>query len=125
MSAEVIAVIAFDNISPFQLSVPCMVFGEDRRNRNAPTFTLLVCSAEEEALRSDSGFGIVVSHTLRDVERADIVIVPSWRDTNEAPPQRLLAALRAAHERGTCSYDTVVVEALTTRITMVEDQLYM
>jgi transcriptional regulator GlxA family with amidase domain len=31
---------------------------------------------------------------------ADIVIVPSWRDPAERPPQPLLAALVAAHRRG-------------------------
>ncbi|TIT52957.1 MAG: GlxA family transcriptional regulator, partial [Mesorhizobium sp.] len=30
MTAPIIAVLAFDGISPFHLSVPCLVFGADR-----------------------------------------------------------------------------------------------
>jgi transcriptional regulator GlxA family with amidase domain len=32
--------------------------------------------------------------------KADVVIVPSWRDVNERPPETFLRALRAAHARG-------------------------
>ena len=40
--ADTFAVIAFDGISPFHLSVPCTVFGEDRRDAGVPLFKLLV-----------------------------------------------------------------------------------
>ncbi|GFE62275.1 GlxA family transcriptional regulator [Geobacter sp. AOG2] len=100
MHTQTIAVIAFDHISPFHLSVPCMVFGEDQRNPDAPRFNLMVCAAGKGVLRSSAGFEIRAHHTLRDAERADIVIVPSWRDTDEAPPESLLTTLVAAHRRG-------------------------
>lgn len=96
----VIAVIAFDGISPFHLSVPCAVFGRDRTGADIPEFELLVCSAEGDHLQTSAGFSIVISHGLEDLSRAEIVIVPSWRDTGERPPQALLAALRHAHQRG-------------------------
>jgi transcriptional regulator GlxA family with amidase domain len=100
MSDETIAVIAFSGISPFQLSVPCMVFGEDRDQSGVPRFKLMVCAVEPGMLQSNSGFGIVTRHSLRDLEKADIVIVPTWANAGEEPPQQLLTALRSAHERG-------------------------
>lgn len=100
MDVQTIAVIAFDHISPFHLSVPCMVFGEDQRNPDAPRFQLMVCAAGRGPLHSSAGFEIRAHHTLRDAERADIVIVPSWRDTDETPPESLLLALNRAHKRG-------------------------
>lgn len=96
----VVAVIAFDGISPFHLSVPCAVFGRDRTGADMPEFELLVCSAEGDHLQTSAGFFIVTSHGLEDLSRAEIIIVPSWRDTAEMPPAALLDALRHAHERG-------------------------
>jgi transcriptional regulator GlxA family with amidase domain len=96
----VVAVVAFDGISPFHLSVPCLVFGEDRRDLGVPRFDLRVCAAEPGPLRSVAGFGITTRHGLATLRRADVVIVPSWRDTAEPAPAALLDALRSAHRRG-------------------------
>ncbi len=100
MQAETIAVIAFDQISPFLLAMPCTVFRDDPARPDAPRFRLLVCSAEKRTLQSSAGFAIQTRHTLRDLEQADIVIVPSWRDPTEMPPISLLNSLRKAHKRG-------------------------
>lgn len=100
MTADTVAVVAFDRISPFHLSVPCAVFGENRRDAGVPPFRLLVCAAERGPLRTTAGFEILAPHGLRALERARTVIVPSWRDPLEAPPAPLLAALRRAAARG-------------------------
>jgi transcriptional regulator GlxA family with amidase domain len=100
MQAETIAVIAFDRISPFLLAMPCTVFRDDPAWPDAPRFRMLVCSAEKRTLQSSAGFAIQTRHTLKDVEQADIVIVPSWRDPQELPPEPLLNCLRKAHQRG-------------------------
>ncbi len=98
--STIIAVVAFDRISPFHLSVPCLVFGEARAALGLPAFDLRVCAGEAGALRATSGFGIAPSHSLSALARADIVIVPTWRDPAEPPPPALLKALRRAHARG-------------------------
>jgi transcriptional regulator GlxA family with amidase domain len=95
-----VAIVAFDCISPFHLSVPCMIFGEDRRELGAPRFNTLVCAMERVPLRTSVGFDIGIKHGLEVLRRAQIVIVPSWRDTGERPPEKLLDALRRAHRRG-------------------------
>lgn len=94
-----LAVVAFDRISPFHLSVPCLVF-EPRPEPDLPRFDLRVCAAESGPLRARVGFGFQASHGLRALAWADTVIVPSWRDGNERPPAPLLRALARAHERG-------------------------
>ncbi|WGS49254.1 helix-turn-helix domain-containing protein [Paraburkholderia sp. D15] len=97
---HVVAVIAFDRISPFHLSVPCVVFGEDRGAGGLPEFDFRVCAAEPGTLTTTAGFSIAVTHGLDALDDADTIIVPSWRDPDETPPAALLAALRAAHQRG-------------------------
>lgn len=97
-----IAVVAFDGISPFHLSVPCMVFGEERTSQGAPRFRVQVCALERGPLRTGAGFTIATAHGLAAIRRAQIVIVPSWHGAGEAVPEALLQALRAAHRRGAC-----------------------
>ncbi|WP_187313344.1 GlxA family transcriptional regulator [Lysobacter capsici] len=94
-----LAVVAFDRISPFHLSVPCLVF-ENRGEGDLPPFDLRVCAAEPAPLRTRAGFDIATRHGLKSLDWADTVIVPSWRDGEERPPEALLKALRRAHERG-------------------------
>lgn len=96
----VVAVVAFDGISPFHLSVPCLVFGEDYAGGGVPRFDLRVCAAEPCTLRTTAGFTIGAPHGLDAIDEADIVIVPSWRDAHQTPHDALLASLRAAHARG-------------------------
>ena len=100
MHAATIAVVAFDRISPFHLSVPCAVFGEDRRDAGVPLFEVLVCGATKGTLTTSAGFSLTGLHSLRALDRADIIIVPSWRDPNEEPPKVLVSALRKAGKRG-------------------------
>jgi len=97
---ETIAVVAFDGISPFHLSVPCMVFGEDRTEAGDSRFRLLVCGVEPGPLRTTAGFTLTVPHGLEAIRRAQIVIVPSWRDDRRPAPPALIRALQAAHRRG-------------------------
>ena len=100
MQSDTIAVIAFDGISPFHLSVPCAVFGEDRRDIGVPRFEVVVCGVERGVLKTSIGFGLNRLQGLDAAQRAGIVIVPSWRNPHEVPPRPLLNTLRAAFEQG-------------------------
>lgn len=93
-----VAIAAFNGIRPFHLSVPCAVFGEAAGAE--PLFDVRVCAVEPDELRSQIGFTIGTRYGLRELERAQIVVVPSWRDASESAPSPLLAALRRAHRRG-------------------------
>jgi transcriptional regulator GlxA family with amidase domain len=97
---HVVAAIAFDGISPFHLSVPCVVFGENRDAGGVPVFDFRVCALEAGTLSTTAGFSIAATHGLKALDDAHTIIVPSWRDPDEAPPAELLEALRRAHARG-------------------------
>ncbi|RSZ42688.1 MULTISPECIES: helix-turn-helix domain-containing protein [unclassified Variovorax] len=99
-TAETVAVVAFDGISPFHLSVPCMVFGEDRTETGESRFRVKVCAPEPGELRTNAGFALVVPHGLEAIRRAQIVVVPSWHDDCSVAPPELIRALQAAHRRG-------------------------
>ena len=99
MSQHLIAVVAFDRISPFHLAVPCVVFG-DAQPAGGAAYQLRVCAAESGPLRTTAGFSLAVEHGLEALAEADTIIVPSWRDPAERPPPALLEALIAADRRG-------------------------
>lgn len=92
-----IAVVAFDQISPFHLSVPCLIFGD--HHPGIPKFDFKVCSSDTK-VRTTAGFSLHIEDDLNSLEDADIVIVPSWRNPEERPPEVLLNAVLAAHQRG-------------------------
>lgn len=95
-----VAVVAFPGVSPFHLSVPCIVFGDDLLRRDAPRYRLLICGERTGPVGTLSGFDIHVAHDLGALEQADTVILPAWRDPREAAPAALVDALCAAHARG-------------------------
>ncbi|RZU15451.1 transcriptional regulator GlxA family with amidase domain [Kribbella rubisoli] len=92
-----VAVLAYDGMSPFHLSVPCLVLGE-RRGRTTG-YDVLVCAEEPGSMRTNAGFGISVDHGLEAMERADVVVLPSWEPGRQASDV-LLDAIRGAHARG-------------------------
>jgi transcriptional regulator GlxA family with amidase domain len=95
-----VAVIAFDGMTPFHLSVPCLVFGSSLGAQAA--FTLRVCGLDEAMLSTSAGFGIRPSHGLDALDGAGIVVMPAWHDDCRPAPPALLEALRRAHARGAC-----------------------
>lgn len=100
LAPHAVAVLAFDGISPFHLSVPCLVFGEERRADGTPRFRVQVCALQRGRLHTSAGFAIEAAHGLAALRRAQTVIVPSWHDDLRPAPPELLRALRAAHARG-------------------------
>lgn len=95
-----IAIIAFDGIIPFHLSVPCLIFQGNARDPGVSAFDVTVCAADEGPLRTTAGFTIDAPGNFTAVDAADLVIMPSWHDDCRQSPPDLLEALRRAHRRG-------------------------
>ena len=95
-----IAVIAFDGINPFHLTVPGLIFGKDRTLHGVPLFDYRICSCDGPVIDADNGLRIEIPFGLDAADTADVIIVPSWRDPAEMPPEPLLACLRRTMDRG-------------------------
>ncbi|WP_406735835.1 GlxA family transcriptional regulator [Thioclava sp. GXIMD4215] len=91
-----VAIIAYDGISPFMLSTPMAVFGESFLTSG---HLVNVCSSEPRFTAS-GGLNIEAPCSLKEARGADIVILPGWRDHEEAVPNSILDELGAAHDRG-------------------------
>ena len=99
----VVAVISKE-VAPFELAVPCEVFGIDRADLVTPWYRFVIAAVGRTPVpTSIGGFSINTPYGLEEVESADtVVVVPQhWRD-EPADPDRplLLEALRTAHQRG-------------------------
>jgi transcriptional regulator GlxA family with amidase domain len=95
-----VAALAFDEVSPFELSVACEVFGFDRSDLGVPWYRFLVCAVEGRPVKSEVGFEIHTPHGLADLRRADTIVVPARYHGAPEHYAALLDALRAAHRRG-------------------------
>lgn len=100
MAGITVATIAFDGISPFHLSVPCLVFGEDHTGLGLPAFDFRVCALEARPLRAKGGMTLSTPYRLADAAGAEIVVVPSWDRLEDPVPPGLIQALKEAHAAG-------------------------
>ncbi len=95
-----VAVIAFDGISPFHLSVPSLVFGRSGTGVDYTSpYDVRVCAEEPGTLSTAAGFDISVRHGLDTVRTADVVVFPGWTRGQGISPA-LNEAVHAAHANG-------------------------
>lgn len=100
MSSVRVAVLAFDGVSLFHLSVPGMVFGAERVPGGLPPYEIRYCAPTPGRVRTDQGMEIEVPAGLEAMADADIVVVPAWNTPEQVAPVALTDALRQAHARG-------------------------
>lgn len=100
MSDVRVAVLAFEGVSLFHLSVPGLVFGVDDDSFGFSRYNVAYCTPTPGPITSDQGVVIEVRDGLETMEKADIIIVPAWTDAETPAPVELTAALRQAHTQG-------------------------
>jgi transcriptional regulator GlxA family with amidase domain len=96
---HVVAAVAFPNMGPFELSVPCEVFGYDRPELVDPWYGFFVATSQPGPMEIGAGLTIDTPYGIDDLAKADTIIIPAHYKV-DAPPEELLEALRAAHRRG-------------------------
>jgi transcriptional regulator GlxA family with amidase domain len=92
-----VAVLALDGVVAFDLSIPTQVFGHrDERER----YRMVIAGERPGPVTATAGFGIVATHGLGALRRADTIVVPGVWPTDGPFPPAVLAAIRAADRRG-------------------------
>ncbi|MGD9703833.1 MAG: GlxA family transcriptional regulator [Acidimicrobiia bacterium] len=97
-----VAVLIFDNVSVFEMAVPCEVWGVDRVAMGVPRSEVRVCSVDPQPLGTSMGFTITTPHGIEALRWADTVVLPSCpKPLGRADvPAEVVSALRRAHARG-------------------------
>ena len=99
-----VAVIFQEGAEPFGLGSLVEVWGEPYHpDDDNPVFDFRVCTPRPGVITGRSDFDIVVKRDLSATEDADMIaLAPKYKFEDHAP--EVLAAVRAAHERGAIIY---------------------
>jgi AraC family transcriptional activator FtrA len=100
MSKHLVVVLAYDRLCTFEFGCAVELFALERPELDVDWYAFAVCAIEPGPIRAAGGISIDAPHDLALLERAATIVIPGWRDADEAPPEALLALLRAAHARG-------------------------
>jgi len=92
-----VAVLALDDVIPFDLATPVQTFGFTRLPDGTPAYRVLVCGTA--SVRTDT-FTLHPHRGLDALVEADTIIVPG-RDTTGPTAPEVIDALKAAAARGT------------------------
>jgi AraC family transcriptional regulator, transcriptional activator FtrA len=95
-----VAALAYDGLCTFEFGIAVELFGLRRKNLDVEWYDFEVCSLERGPIRASGGILLQARRGLRSLQRAGTIIIPGWRDADEAPPPSLLRALRKAHAEG-------------------------
>lgn len=100
MENHLVVALAYDRLCTFEFGCTVELFALERPELGVRWYEFSVCAVESGPIRAAGGFTIHAPDSLDLLERAGTIVIPGWRDPDEAPPPALLASLRAAHARG-------------------------
>jgi transcriptional regulator GlxA family with amidase domain len=95
-----VAVLAFNGVSLFHLSVPGLVFGAVEGAQDEPQYKIRYCAEVPGPVDSDQGIAIAVKYGLELIRESDVVIIPAWSDPSVVASVPLVEALQLASAQG-------------------------
>ena len=99
-SAPLVAILAYDQMGMFEFGCAVGMFAPVRPELQVDWYRTGIFACEPGPLRALGGISVEVPHGLELIDEADTVLIPGWRNPDEAPPPQLLDTLRRAHARG-------------------------
>lgn len=100
MSAIRVAVLAYDGVSLFHLSIPGVVLGAVESAPDQPQYEITYCAEVPGMVKSDQGIGIEVLNGLELMAKSNVIIIPAWSDPSVAASLQLVEALQLANKQG-------------------------
>lgn len=95
-----VAIVALETVVPFDLGVPCQVFGWGREDLGAVRYQAAICAAEPGRVRTSLGFFLEAPSGMEALREADTVVVAGISDLDVPIPEAICEALRQASARG-------------------------
>ncbi|BBI47079.1 hypothetical protein ALP64_200433 [Pseudomonas syringae pv. actinidiae] len=95
-----VAVLAFNGVSLFHLSVPGVVLGTAQSAPGEPRYEVGYCAESPGMISSDQGIGLQVTHGLELMAACDVIVIPAWGDQSVAASAPLVKALQLANAQG-------------------------
>ncbi|MCO8166794.1 helix-turn-helix domain-containing protein [Pseudomonas sp. 21LCFQ02] len=95
-----VAVLAFDGVSLFHLSVPGIVLGTAQSAVGEAGYEVRYCAEKPGMVNTDQGVGLAVAHGLELMETSEVIVIPAWSDQAVAASAALVSALQRADTEG-------------------------
>ena len=93
-----VAVLALEGFVPFDLGIPCEVFGNVRTRKGRLAYRVRVCAEKAEVC--SSAFRLRAPSRLDRLIESDTVVIPGVADVTVPPSKAVVAAIREAWSRG-------------------------
>lgn len=93
-----VALVVYEGISLFHLSVPIAIF-QDANPDGVARFTVTVCAEKPGKITTANGLTLDVVQGLNQLSKADVIIFPSWEHTL-TPSKQLTRLVVAAAAQG-------------------------
>lgn len=100
MKKHLVVALAYDQLCTFEFGCTVELFALARPELGVQWYEFAVCAAEAGPIRAAGGITVAAPYSLEMLDRADTIVIPGWRDADEAPPAALLEKIRAAYARG-------------------------
>ncbi|MFG2290625.1 GlxA family transcriptional regulator [Streptomyces sp. NPDC048595] len=92
-----VGVLALDGVVPFELGIPARIFGAARDRTGTPLYTVTTCSLDGRPVRTESDYGLSVTHDASLLAGVDTVVIPPSQALGPIREEgRLPGALRDA-----------------------------
>jgi AraC family transcriptional activator FtrA len=100
MKNHLVVALAYDRLCTFEFGCTVELFALERPELDVDWYDFAVCAVEPGPIRAAGGITVQAPYAPELLARADTIVIPGWRDADEAPPPQLLDWIRAAHARG-------------------------
>jgi AraC family transcriptional activator FtrA len=95
-----VAVVVAEPVPAFELGIVSEIFGLPRVDPALPRYAYAVCAERRTTMRTSTGFAVTPTDDLARLRTADLIVVTGAAPPLPEPTPALLAALRAAADRG-------------------------
>jgi AraC family transcriptional regulator, transcriptional activator FtrA len=97
-----VAVLAYNHLCTFEFGIAVEIFGLPRPELKLqrPWYSFQAVALESRVVQATGGITIRASAGLQALQQAGTIVIPGWRNIEEAPPPRLLQLLRKAYQEG-------------------------
>ncbi len=96
-----VAILAYDGLSLFEFAIATEIFALPRPECGPDWYKSIICAGEAGPLRAQNGLSVHTEHSLDELDAVDLIIIPGWRAIDAKVPDRLVKALKSAHDNGT------------------------
>lgn len=95
-----VAVLAFEGVSLFHLSIPSLIFDALDQYQSEPLYEVFYVAEKSGFVRTEQGIRIEVDQGLDAISTADIVIIPAWKNPQQHVSEELIVCLQQADQQG-------------------------